>query len=219
MAVRHNRCINPACSVANTGWGGGSTPARVTGLAGFPVTTGARYTTGSFMRSAAGAASPGVEYTLSMYIKPASNSSGLIYIEWTLSAGGPTYTSTGYSASAGAATRLAITATAPANTVTAGIVLDGVNYGFNTTDMTAVLIEAAAAPAGDYFDGDTPGAPLSSWDGTTGLSASTLLDAIPAEAAGFTAGPPRTSWRAGPAAVSWTAGRPRTSWTTGGPRA
>lgn len=175
MATRHNLCTNPACKNNVTGWGGGSTPAQqnVTGL-GFDRDTAARYTAGTYSSTATGAVSPATEYTASVYLRPASNSSGTLYIEWTLSSGGPSYSSTAYTATAGTVTRVAITATSPALATAAGIILDGVNYAFNTTDITAVLIEQAAA-ADTYFDGDTVGA---TWDGADGNSASTLSDTV-----------------------------------------
>lgn len=175
MADRHNLCTNPAAKNNVTGWGGGSTPAQqdVTGL-GFDRTTAARYTSGTYCSTATGTVSPATEYTLSVYLRPASNSSGTLYIEWTRSSGGPTYTSTAYTATAGAVTRVSITGTSPALAIAAGIVLDGVNYAFNTTDVTMVLVEQAGT-LDTYFDGDSDGA---SWDGADGSSASTLSAAV-----------------------------------------
>jgi hypothetical protein len=176
VATRHNLCQNPACSVNITGWQnqGALPPVRVTGLTGFPVTTGARYdTNGTFLRTQLGAASPGVQYTLSCYILAENfTANGNIYIEWVLSAGGPTYAQVPYSAPVGVVTRISITGVAPANTLSAAIIIDGGNFSSTPRTVTAVLIEAAAATAA-YFDGDFPNA---TWDGTTGLSSSTLTD-------------------------------------------
>lgn len=170
--TRHNLNTNPACKNNVTGWGGGSTPAQqdVTGL-GFIRNTAARYTTGTFLRTSSGSVVAGTQYTLSVYIRSTNASSGTAYLAWVNGGGSDlSYTTTSYSASAGTVTRISVTGTAPANAVTANMILDGVNYGLNTTDITAVLLEAAAS-AGTYFDGDTANA---SWDGTNGNSASTL---------------------------------------------
>lgn len=183
MTVRHNLCQNPACSVSIAGWddtsGGAGVPVRITGLptgvGGFPVSTGAHYaTSGTFLRTQLGAVSPLTQYTLSVYVRPnALPANGNIYVEWTDSVGGHTYSSTAYTAAAGAVVRLALTATSPGNAVTAAVIVDGIgNFTVNPMDVTGALIEAAAA-ADAYFDGDSPGA---TWDGTAGLSASTLPD-------------------------------------------
>lgn len=222
MTIRHNLCTNPACGTAVTGWAGDSIPTQVTGLptggSNFPVSTGARYTSGSFMRSATGAATPGTEYTLSMYVRPVSNSAGLIYIEWTRSSGGPVYTTSSYSAPAGAVTRVSITGTAPANTTAAGLLLDGTNYALNASDMTAVLIEAAAAPPGTYFDGDSAN---SSWDGAEDLSSSTFDDTPPEGAPGlqWQTEPAETRWTASAPATAWAVEPPQTRWEVGPPHA
>lgn len=177
MATRHNLCQNPACSVSIAGWGGASTPAQ-TPVTGFGRTTAARYTAGTFMSTAAtssGAVTAGLDYTLSIYVRVATFAvpSGVIYVEW-INAGGSGfgYPSASFTASIGAVTRVSITATAPANAVAARVVVDGINYNINTADFTALLIEQAGT-LGTYFDGDSPSA---SWDGTAGLSSSTLTD-------------------------------------------
>lgn len=178
MPTRTNLCQNPCLSVSAAGWGGDTTPSRVTGLTGFPRSTGASYTTsGTFVRTQLGNVTAGVQYTLSVYIR-ANNlpiSSGNIYAEWTGS--GTSYTNTAYSASQSVVTRISHTGTAPAGATAVAVIIDGVgNFTINNLDVTAVLIEAAAA-VDTYFDGDTPGA---SWDGTTGLSSSTLSSGTPA---------------------------------------
>lgn len=177
MATRHNLCQNPACSVSIAGWGGGSTPAQTT-VTGFGRTTAARYTAGTFMSTAAtssGAVTAGLDYTLSIYVRVTAFAvpSGVIYVEW-INAGGSGfgYPSAGFTASIGTVTRVSITATAPATAVAARVVVDGINYNINAADFTMLLIEQTAA-ADTYFDGDSPSA---SWDGTAGLSSSTLTD-------------------------------------------
>lgn len=181
--TRHNLCPNPAVSVNNTGWGGGSTPARITGLTGFPVTTGAHYTSGTFMQLPTGAASPGLQYTGSVYVRPngAGIGGGTFYLAFTRSSGGDDFSHTVAIPSIPADTvvRLDLTATSLANTTGVYIILDGINSGAipGGTHVTACLLEQATLD--DYFDGDVPGPPTSSWDGTTGLSPSTLEDAPP----------------------------------------
>lgn len=177
MATRHNLCINPALLNNNTGWGGGSTPAR-TAVSGFARSWAARYTAGTFAATgptSLSAVTVGLTYTLSVYFRPTSNAGGSIYVEWLNSGGGGFgYPFASYSGSAGAVTRASITAVAPTNAVGARIVMDGVNYGVNNTDFTAVLIEQAGA-VDVYFDGDSASA---SWDGTAGNSSSTLTDSL-----------------------------------------
>lgn len=220
MATRHNLSQNPACSINITGWQnqGALPPTRVTGLAGFPTTTGARYdTAGTFLRTQLGTCLPAVEYTLSCYILADNfTANGNIYIEWTLSAGGPTYTQTPYTAPLGVVTRISITGTAPANTLSAAIIIDGGNFASTPRTVTAVLIEAAPAPPGVYFDGSTPGA---TWDGTPGLSASTLTDGPPpADSPVWAIGVPHTAWHPAEPHTAWAAGNPDTVWTAGNVR-
>ncbi|MGW4422535.1 hypothetical protein [Streptosporangium sp. NPDC004631] len=180
MADRHNLCTNPALGVDVTGWGGGSTPAR-TAVTGFARPWAARYTAGTFMSTAptnVSAVTPGLDYTLAIYVRVATFNvgAGAIYIEW-INAGGSGfgYPSANFTASIGAVTRVSITGTAPANAVAARVIIDGINYNINTTDFTALLIEQTGT-LGTYFDGDSTNG---SWDGTPGLSASTLTTAPP----------------------------------------
>jgi hypothetical protein len=176
VATRHNLCQNPACSVSIAGWGGDATPSRATGLTGFPVSTGASYTaSGTFVRTQLGAVTAGQQYTISAYVR-ANNlpvSSGHIYAEWT--GAGTSYTSSAYSVSQSVVTRISHTGTAPPGATAVAVIIDGVgNFNVNSLDVTAVLIEQTGS-LDTYFDGDSPGA---TWDGTTGLSASTLVDSI-----------------------------------------
>lgn len=175
MATRHNTCINPCLTNNDTGWADGAeVPAR-TSVTGFVRPFAARYTTNvaGFARTPAGAAVAGQQYTVSMDIRPTSNATGTIYAEWR-DAGNSvlSYTSNGYSANGGVVTRISHTGTAPTNTAFVRIIFDGINFGLNNTDVTAVLIEQAAA-LDTYFDGDSPNA---TWDGAAGNSASTLND-------------------------------------------
>lgn len=219
--ARHNLCTNPAASVDTTGWIGSATPpVRVTGLTGFPVTTGARLDNGANLRTQTGAVVAGTSYTLSCYVRPeVVTRSGPFYIEWTNGVGGHTYTVSAFNAPTGAPTRISITDTAPVGAVTAALLMEGGSYAFNPTVVTAVLIEAGVV-LDTYFDGDVPGPPTSTWDGVTGLSASTYSDAPPGTPAPeWTAGPPYLAWSAGDVHTSWAAGNPYTAWTAGDVRA
>lgn len=175
--TRQNLCQNPACGSNVTGWtGGAGAPARVTGLSGFPVTTGAQYTSGTYQQTPSGAASPGVTYTGSLYIR----SNGLdqngktLYLVFVRSSGGDDFShTTPISITSGVVTRISLTAVAPANTTGVYLLADGINAAVVPIDLTAVLLEASGS-ADTYFDGDSPGA---SWDGTPDNSSSTLVDA------------------------------------------
>jgi hypothetical protein len=174
--ARRNLCINPTLSVANTGWGGASTPARQTGLSGFVRTFGARYSSGTFATSPASPITVGLVYTVSVYVR--SNvfnwNSGNVYAEFLNSGGGTVSApSQAFSSASGVVTRVSVAnVTAPVGAVTLRIVVDGNNFGSSNSDLVAALIEQVAA-VGTYFDGDSP---LGSWDGTVGLSSSTLAD-------------------------------------------
>jgi hypothetical protein len=178
VAVRHNTCLNPALKSDATGWGGNSTPTRtdVTGE-GFSRQYAARYTSGTFTRSAPGAASPGLAYTLSVYVwmdSAFAHVTGTIYVEWRKANDDIIqYDSTGYDVPGRVVSRISVTATAPALTAKAHIITDGVNFASSPSDFTMVLIEQAAS-LDSYFDGDTT--PGGSWDGADGNSASTLTD-------------------------------------------
>jgi hypothetical protein len=176
MATRHNTCVNPACSVNVSGWAGASTPTRVTGLAGMNRTTGARYTSGGFIQTPAGAAAPGNVVTMSLDIltEVFDDPSVDVYFFVTRSAGGDAQVGAIDSTTLtnNVVKRIAITRTCPANTTGAYVIIDGVNMVISPTNYTALLTEVAPA-ADTYFDGDSPGA---TWDGTAGLSASTFTD-------------------------------------------
>ena len=166
--TRHNACINPAAKNNVTDWGGNMTPTQITGLTGFPRTTGARYdASGSFIRTPKGAANPGDTVTISCYVKSDGNTSGTLYIVPLNSGGGDiTYINTSYSTTGGVVTRLSFTATMPANTVAVQFLIDSI---VNVT-VTCVLNETVGS-LDTYFDGDSAGG---SWDGTDGNSASSL---------------------------------------------
>lgn len=173
MATRHNTCINPAIANDVAGWAGGSTPV-LTAVTGFGRPNAARYSTGTFLTSASGAAVPAGTYTLSAYVRSASFAiSGNVYIEWLNGVGGVISDTAGtpYSAPLSTVTRVSITGVAPANTATCRLILDGVNFSVNVVDITMLLIEQVGV-LDTYFDGATAGA---TWDGVAGSSASTLI--------------------------------------------
>lgn len=178
MATRHNSCVNPACSVDASGWAGGSTPTRVTGLTGMNRTTGARYTSGGYIQTPAGAASPGDVVTMSLDVltEVFDDSVVDVYFYVTRSVGGDAQVGaiSTISLTNNVVARPSITRTCPANTTGAFLIVDGINMTISPTVFTALLTEVS--PTADaYFDGDSPGA---SWDGTAGLSASTFEDVV-----------------------------------------
>ncbi|MDX3101748.1 hypothetical protein [Nonomuraea angiospora] len=179
MATRHNLCPNPALANSNTGWGGGETPVRTDGTGqGFPRTWVARYSTSTFMWGPTGAASAGLAYTFSTYVRPTNFSvGGTLAIQWLDSGLSEVSESTVAfpTAPTGVATRVSITGTAPVGSVWARILAFGEDYSGNPCNFSAVLYEQVAA-LDTYFDGASPGA---SWDGTVGESTSTLIDATP----------------------------------------
>lgn len=176
MTSRQNLCPNPALKVNNTGWGGGSTPTRSTGLTGMPRTTGAHYSVNGFATTPVATASAGVTYTASLYFQNntgVSLGSKAVYFVWKKP--GDDFGTTKSVALPVGTTRIDFTATSPSGTVGFYILVDS----FDATpsggcDLTAVLFEQAGA-LDTYFDGDTSGA---SWDGTDGLSTSTLAGAF-----------------------------------------
>lgn len=170
MTDRRNLCINPAAKNDNTGWGTGS--AQATGLTGFPRTTGARFTSGTFQETAktgAGATVPGLTYTLSCYIKALDFNANTadLYALWP--SGGFSLIASG-GLTAGVVTRRSGTITAAGSATQLWLGLDGINSAANRVEITGVLIEAASA-LDTYFDGDSADA---TWDGASGNSSSTL---------------------------------------------
>lgn len=174
MATRQNLCVNPASGANVTGYGGGATPTRVTGLTGYPVTTGAQWTAGTFQQTPTGSASPGVAYTASMYVTSASfaQAGKTLYLAFTRSAGGDDFTAnvSVNLPTPGTVYRVSITATAPALTTGAYLLLDAINASVSAVTITAVLVEAVGT-LDTYFDGNTASAV---WDGTANNSTSTL---------------------------------------------
>lgn len=175
---RQNLCPNPACGTNSTGWTSNSTIARATDITGLPVTTGQRFTGNGFVQTPTGVAVAATAYTASVYVK---NSTGLdsgnktVYLAFTRSAGGDDFSQTFTKSYAnGVVTRVDVTGTAPALATGVYLILDALNGTLGSgIDISACMYEAAAAPVGTYFDGNSPSA---AWDGTTNNSTSTLTD-------------------------------------------
>jgi hypothetical protein len=178
-ALRHNRSANPAAGSNVTGWAGGAAPTQATGLTGFPVTTGAHYTSGTFQQTPTAPATPGVTYTGSLYIRNNTGfaqSSKTLYLGFAGAGGAEFSTFVSFSLPDATVTRLSITnIVAPAGTTGVYLLVDSLNAGSGGTgvDITAVLIEASAT-LGSYFDGGSAGA---IWDGTVDNSPSSLTAA------------------------------------------
>jgi hypothetical protein len=197
---RRNLCTNPALDASNSGWGGdGTTPTR-TSVSGFPKGFAARYTDGTFIRSPQGLASPTRTYTLSAYVSTAltGTRNGTIYFEWLNSGGGTiSFSSTAISFVGASVARISHTATAPAGTASARMIIDGWTFSGNATDVSSVLLEETSSLA-SYADGDTAGW---QWENDTQLSASseitdpksTRFDASSDRATRYASGPPLLS--------------------------
>jgi hypothetical protein len=202
--TRHNLCPNPACGSNTTGWTSNTTFTRATDITGMPVSTGIRYTGNGFMQTPTGTPGgsiAGNTYTASVYVK---NNSGIdsnnrtVYFAFTRSAGGDDFSQTFTKSFPNATvTRIDVTAVAPANALGFYLLIDAINGQSGTGfDISAVLYEAASAPVGTYFDGNTANA---TWDGTANNSTSTLEDVISGAspngiAVGVALGTPSTSY-------------------------
>lgn len=139
------------------------------------------------------AATVGTAYTVSAYVRHTSGGNKIMrmklaFLNQTTMSGasfvGGYQESADYTIATGLTwTRIAMTATCPAGAAAMSILVDvqagGVNWAAgNTLDATALLVEAAAAPAKSYFDGalvDAP--PLDySWTAAANNSTSTAVD-------------------------------------------
>jgi len=186
VATRTNHSTNPCLSVSNAGptWFGPSGWARITGAhASLPRTTAWAGTTAGDIAAGRGVVVAGEYCVVSCAIRFVSPSVGRMNVDW-YTAGG-TYLSTSQGPIfdvAGSVTSRVVSGAALAPTDAARIQpnvfgIDG------SAEITAVLIERFAteaealavlddhATASYYFDGDSDDA---AWDGTTGLSSSTL---------------------------------------------
>lgn len=163
---RQNLCPNPAAKNDATGWSGTAAAGRVTGLTGFPVTTGMKSTGAGFIVSPTGACSPGDQLVVSLYQQaPTALGNKTVYAAFTRSAGGDDFSQTFTTNLDGTIVRATATVTAPANATGVYLLLDGVPAD---VVMTAVMYEPGTVDGG-YADGDTSGWV---WDGADGNSTS-----------------------------------------------
>lgn len=168
---RHNLCPNPAAGVDVTGWAGSNAPTRAA-VAGFVRPFVARYTVGTFLETPRSAATPGQVVTLSLYLRfpnAGLNVSGNSYVAWHRANGSDiSFDTAGYTTVVNGVLRVVRTGTAPAETASVSLIVDGPAFSSQTCEVTALLVEVA--PGTDtYADGDTAGWV---WDGTAGLSPS-----------------------------------------------
>lgn len=177
MATRKNYQINPAAKNSATGWGGGSTPTRSTGLTGLSRTTGLHYSANGYAQSPAiSGVGPGEVWTLSLEFQNNTGSSlgtRAFYFVSVRSTGGDDFSQTANFALVPGVTRLNVTKTTPANTTGLYIVVDSFNATAGSgVEITSCLFEKVAT-LDAYFDGDSLNAV---WDGTDGNSSSTYTD-------------------------------------------
>jgi hypothetical protein len=197
MATFNNLHRNPALSVDATNWFGTGWARTASAHASLPRTTAwAGNTTG--INPAVGRATtvPGKYYVLSFSVRAIGLTTGSLNMDWKTS--GDTFLSTTsgegsdygvVNMTANSTQRFAVLGLAPTNG--ARLVPVAADWVGNS-QITAVMVkqydtlgEAQAGLlvdrlAANYFDGDTSGA---TWDGTTGLSASTLIADAPGTAA------------------------------------
>ena len=197
MAVIQNLSTNPALSVSNSPvtWFGPTDWARITGAhASLPRTT-------AWAGSDAGqpvcgrfTAVPGKYYAITVSVRAIAPQVATLAVDWRTGAGGFLSTTSGAGTdngvldmAAGSTDRFGLVAQAPASAGRGDPVINGMDAG--GAQVTAVmvrqadtLVEAEAMLATDlvpanYADGDSPGGV---WDGTTGLSTSTITRDEPA---------------------------------------
>lgn len=192
MALRTNLVPNPALKVDATGWkavsssSSSSSPglsswARSTSVdASLPRTTGFEGTeTPVDIIPPRAAVTAGQQYYWSVSIKALGSISGadLLVNYYDGLAGGSFVGNSGSSVplsmSSGQVTRVTLGPyTVPSGAVSGFLKLNDINAG---VEVTAYHVELASTWTGSYFDGDTLGA---SWDGTSGLSTSTIRQVV-----------------------------------------
>lgn len=190
MATRKNASPNPALKNNATGWGGGSTPTRSTGLVGLPRSTGAHYSANSYASTPAVAAGPGETWTLSVYFRNNTGTNlGSKTVYFVCQKPGDDFSITTSVALPTGDTRVSITGVTLSGTTGLYMLIDSFNATLGTgVEITAALFEKVSGPPDTYFDGDTVGAV---WDGTDGNSSSTLSsgsDVIYTDTSGGAAG-------------------------------
>lgn len=172
MATRKNASPNPALKNNNTGWGGGSTPTRSTGLSGLPRTTGAHYSVNSYASLPAVAAGAGETWTLSCYFQNNTGTNlGSKVVYFVCQKPGDDFSITTSVALPVGTTRVSFTNVTLTGTVGLYMLIDSFDATLGSgVEITGVLFEKVGA-LDSYFDGDTASA---TWDGTNGNSSSTL---------------------------------------------
>jgi hypothetical protein len=172
---------NPAAGVDLTGWTGSTcSPARSTGVAGMPRTTGITSGGSGYFRPPTVACSPGQQFAVSFYMR---NDSGVfqfahtVYISYTTSGHGEVFPETFTTpnvdvGNVARASKVANVALVPADATGIFLIVDTMPAGVT---LTAVLFEPVAA-VDTYFDGSFPDC---TWDGAVDLSSSTLDDTAP----------------------------------------
>jgi hypothetical protein len=172
MATRKNASPNPALKNNNTGWGGGSTPTRSTGLSGLPRTTGAHYSVNSYASLPVIAAGAGETWTLSCYFQNNTGTNlGSKVVYFVCQKPGDDFSITTSVALPTGTTRVSITGVTLTGTTGLYMLIDSFNASLGSgVEITGVLFEKVGT-LDTYFDGDDVGA---SWDGTNGNSSSTL---------------------------------------------
>lgn len=168
MATRTNLCPNPCDSVSSTYWNQGGS--RVTGLTGFLRTTGHQFTGGANAVTPKGVVLPNTAYILSAYIRPNYTGTVNVLAQWMSgSTVLSTTTVTGVAVTNNVVQRVSVTGTSHASATSARINIQSQD---STLTVTAVLYEKGSTLL-TYFDGDSTKA---EWNGTTGLSTSSLDD-------------------------------------------
>lgn len=189
MPTKHNLHRNPALSVDATNYFGTGWARTASAHASLPRTTAwAGNTTGVDPAIGRATTVPGKYYVLSFSVRAIGLTTGSLNMDWKTSGDSYLSTTSGEGSdygvvnmTASSTQRFAVIGLAPTNG--ARLVPVAADW-LGSSQITAVMVrEFDTLPdaeagllvdrlAGNYFDGDTSGA---TWDGTTGLSASTLI--------------------------------------------
>lgn len=168
-----NLCPNPAAKNDLTGYTGTSGQTRVTGLTGFPRTTGLHFSGNGYVQTPAGVRAAGDTTHVSFYI---ANNTGFVqnnktvYISYHTSGGDQFPETFQYSLAIGEKKRVTATSTVPAPTGTTGVylVIDSLNGALGSGfDISCVMFDPDGINT--YNDGDSSGWV---WDGADGNSSS-----------------------------------------------
>lgn len=165
--ARRNLCPNPAAKNNATGFSGSASPSRVTGLTGFPRSTGVTAGGTGFIQSPTAACAPGDQLVVSLHASAATVlGAKTVYAAFTRSAGGDDFSQTFSITVDTTVHRASATVTAPANATGVYLLLDGITTGVNASGFMYEL----GTVDGGYADGDTASW---QWDGADGSSSST----------------------------------------------